>query len=48
MSEEKPELKRKHEDGSGSESDASSEDGWVGPLPSEAAEPKKRKGHKNC
>lgn len=35
--------KRKH-----SNSDSSSDEDWVGPLPSEAAQPKKKKGYNIC
>lgn len=39
MSDEGESSKRKH-----SSSDSDSDDGWVGPMPSEAIQPKKKKG----
>lgn len=42
MSEEGESSKRKH-----SSSESSSEDDWVGPMPSEAVQPKKKKGLRN-
>lgn len=37
-------LKRSKQNDSGSDSDSTHSDGWIGPTPSEASKPKKRKG----